>query len=352
MRFAIASLFLALSSALPCNGAEPASVTRVDRNTLIVKGNPPALSAFKLENLPGVTLFKKANIVVLRSSPAITDNRQRQLTEAGAPQGLIAGGGSQALRGDYPWQVGLVDKIRLDPLAGQFCGGVIVDQRHILTAAHCVWLAKTRDHTIQHATLGIVAGQVSLARGVEVLDTDYITVHESWQREETRVRFDNDLAIVELQKPLVFGDYVKPAPFASLADDQLIAAGMGVRVVGWGLTNAHDLRSRSRNLLWADIQVLDNLECARIPGYGGLTANMFCALLNGTGACAGDSGGAIISREVFPAEVVGIVSWTRSINVQGWNIACTTPGNPGVYVKVSNYRDWIAAHSRVAVAAN
>ena len=43
-------------------------------------------------------------------------------------------GGSEAGPYSLPWQVGLVRKNRRRP----FCGGTIISNRHILTAAHCI----------------------------------------------------------------------------------------------------------------------------------------------------------------------------------------------------------------------
>ena len=67
-------------------------------------------------------------------------------------------GGQEAEPGQYPWMVALLREGEQ-----QFCGGVLLDSVHVLTAAHCVYkyvhFAPTRDRASLHASL-----QVSLLR--------------------------------------------------------------------------------------------------------------------------------------------------------------------------------------------
>ena len=49
----------------------------------------------------------------------------------------IVGGADASIAG-FPFQVALYDPAAGSPAAGFFCGGVIVDATHVITAAHCL----------------------------------------------------------------------------------------------------------------------------------------------------------------------------------------------------------------------
>ena len=46
--------------------------------------------------------------------------------------------GKSAIVGDLPWQVALLNASIPDPLYAHFCGGTLITNQWVLTAAHCV----------------------------------------------------------------------------------------------------------------------------------------------------------------------------------------------------------------------
>jgi Trypsin len=316
------------------------SVDQVDMNTVVVSGKAPGIEDIAATaDHPGIFLFPNQDSIVLRGSPAMTDNRERTLSKSDEPTGMIVGGSAKAQPGQFASQVALIDTSYSNPYLGQFCGGVILDSNWVLTAAHCVYQANARDSVIPVASFNVVAGVVTLDGAAAQLPVKRVVIHESWKRGDRKIPLDNDVALLEMATPIAWTDYVRPAQLVQLdADAQLLSNGAAVRVSGWGRTEPDDASSHSRDLLWADINVIANEECATAPLYGGaLTGNMFCAAQAG-GACAGDSGGGVISRETNPVTTVGIVSWAGG--------ACTGPDTPGVFVRLSKYADWIKDNTR------
>ena len=46
--------------------------------------------------------------------------------------------GKSAIARDHPWQVALLNASIPDPLYAHFCGGTLITEQWVLTAAHCV----------------------------------------------------------------------------------------------------------------------------------------------------------------------------------------------------------------------
>ena len=60
---------------------------------------------------------------------------EREVLEAPKFERII--GGFMASRGFYPWQAGIRRLIQYPDIYGHFCGGTILSEYWVLTAAHC-----------------------------------------------------------------------------------------------------------------------------------------------------------------------------------------------------------------------
>ncbi|ELV12174.1 Transmembrane protease serine 11B [Tupaia chinensis] len=107
-----------------------------------------------------------------------------------------------------------------------------------------------------------------------------------------------------------------------------------VVVTGWGTLKAD---GTSPNILQKGLmKIIDNKTCNSGKVYGGvIKPGMLCAgyLEGHVDACQGDSGGPLVGKDSKGTWfLAGIVSWGDE---------CALRNKPGVYTRVTYYRDWI-----------
>ena len=109
------------------------------------------------------------------------------VAHAGTTEEFIVGG-SPAADGAWPWQVRLLDS--MDPQSG-FCGGSLISDQWVLTAAHCVVMD---DGPIDSVVVGYGSTQQSK---LKLVPSAMIIVHPDYMTENHA-----DLALIKLAEPL------------------------------------------------------------------------------------------------------------------------------------------------------
>ncbi len=259
--------------------------------------------------------MKKLHKLALSSAVSIVALTGAAFAEA--PTGFIVDG----VPGDIaqiPWQVALIDGQSV--FRRQFCGGSIVADNWILTAAHCV-------ENAHQSGVDVLAGTARLSLGGQRVDVAEIRIHPKWGT--TGVPIDYDAALLRLAEPLSVGSPI------DLADDTTpLPDGMGLNVSGWG--RVFEGGPSSDELLYVSVPIYNQADCVDDVGDG-VTDQMICAGLRAGGkdSCNGDSGGPLYTIENNPEDAIlaGIVSW---------GIGCARPDFPGVYTRVSAVSDWVA----------
>ncbi|XP_059139588.1 trypsin-1-like isoform X2 [Physella acuta] len=230
-------------------------------------------------------------------------------------------GGTTAAECEFPWVVAVT-------IDSNFCGGTILDSRHVLTAAHCVKDRYTRA-VVQPSQVTVRYGSSNLNKLTRV-QVSSITVDP---RHIPNIN-DYDVAVLTLAESLVFSECVSPICLPDVYSDAAktdycITAGWGIL----GFTSP----SLSYDLQKVTLPIVDQAKC--ISSYGTLYVNdlKLCAgdyYNGGIDSCQGDSGGPLMCLSGGRFYVYGIVSFGSG---------CARPQFPGIYTRVTHpyIRDFI-----------
>lgn len=206
---------------------------------------------------------------------------------------------------NIPYQVSIQSKSDGE----HFCGGSIINNKYVLTAAHCVNGTNVSDITLN---VGFSL-QGKPGYNLQSYKAKRIVIHPNYNASEN----DFDVAVIEIYGVFTFNEFVQPI---ELISDQTIfseAIGNEARVSGWGWTVAGE-RSQANQLQAVDVpiinnQIADNQLDISYPRHSELTQRMISTGANGIdreGACHGDSGGPLVFRQNGQNDIqIGVVSW-------------------------------------------
>uniref|UniRef100_A0A3Q3QH61 Suppressor of tumorigenicity 14 protein homolog n=1 Tax=Monopterus albus TaxID=43700 RepID=A0A3Q3QH61_MONAL len=231
-------------------------------------------------------------------------------------------GGQNAEEGEYPWQVSLHVKNY-----GHVCGASVISPTWLVTAAHCV----QDDSKIKYSQPGTWVAylglhtQNKLGSNVVKKNLKQVIPHPNYNS----YTFDNDIALMELDSPVTYSNYIKPICLPSPQHD--FPAGSNVWITGWGATREGG--SAASVLQKAQVRIINSTVCDNLMG-GQITSRMLCAgiLTGGVDACQGDSGGPLSSPGTNRMFLGGVVSWGDG---------CARRDKPGIYTRVTKFRGWI-----------
>ncbi|KAK7065279.1 hypothetical protein SK128_012051 [Halocaridina rubra] len=220
-------------------------------------------------------------------------------------------GGSQVTPNQYPWQVAILEGDKQHP----FCGGSIISDSWILTAAHCLVGRRLED-------LRIIVGEHDWTTRNEtnitkILRAKHMTRHYGFFM---RMPLDNDIGLIQLAVPLVFPPDNSIAPVC-LPPPNRLYSDVDALVLGWGTTE-NKFSGLSKFLRATEVNTMTNDVCQAIVMLKGpITENMICAgfLFGGENACHGDSGGPLLTQGDGCGGnclvQIGVVSWGSMCNL-------------------------------------
>ena len=276
-----------------------------------------------MTKLLSILLFIETDIVIsetmLIESPIINPGE--------LPQPMIVGGEEvdpACPDCKYPFMVSL----HSNNWGSHFCGGSLVREDWVITAAHCVM-----GDTPSSIQVKIGLHDVDGTTGSITRNVDQIIVHPSY----SSWSLNDDYALLHLSSPVTNFE-----PIQLIADDSHDNEPVLATTMGWGATQSGG--GGSDVLLEVDVPIDDS--CGNYSNNA-ITNNMVCAGYNDGDydSCQGDSGGPVVVRNVDNTEwlLIGITSWGNG---------CANAGYPGVYTKLSYYVNWIVTNTGGCVDPN
>jgi len=238
-------------------------------------------------------------------------------------------GGDEASPNSIPWQVGLLFAYKNYANVG--CGGTLLTDKHVLSAAHCMCNDRLCSSLIDASDIRVVVGEHDQSDSFDGIrhEVRSYTNHPQYDP----LPDDNDFSILHLTSPVELGDVAVPAclPDLRFSDDKLV--GKHLTVSGWGRTVYPDFDYPDL-LQTVDVPVISQDDCRKAYGETRITDSMICAgnTTGGMDACHRDSGGPLTYEENGKSYLIGVVSWGRG---------CALAEYPGVYARVTMALDWI-----------
>ncbi|KAF2883417.1 hypothetical protein ILUMI_22751 [Ignelater luminosus] len=252
-------------------------------------------------------------------------------------------GGEETIIGEFPWMTLL--ELRFNNKRHFICGGSLINNRYVLTAAHCV----------KHKVSSVRLGEHNLASeedcyggedsGLQYcsdppidIEIEETIVHEDYNPK--KVGSIGDIALLRLKQEVNYTDFIKPIclPISPELQNKNYTGLIGI-VSGWGAT---ENKSESDVKLKVEAPITSNERCAKLFRVLGKTiedSHICAGGVRRENFCNGDSGGPLMYLDRTPDEEnwinIGVVSFTVTV--------CALERVPSVYTRTTEYMPWILA---------
>ncbi|MEE1675577.1 serine protease [Agarivorans aestuarii] len=232
---------------------------------------------------------------------------------------------------NYPWMAQVF-------LGTSRCGGVLIGEHWVLTAAHCTYDASRLDRTIAASQVTVLLGNYQFANSSH---PDTLQVSEVYQHpnyvspSDSGPAYDYDVSLLRLAEPQSITPVILNA---NKVTDALNVGGF-MSVVGFGRTNTDPLNPIYPDVLQqGNLSLMSESRCEDEWSASSITEQMFCAYGTNQDACSGDSGGPVFIEEQEQHRLLGLVSWG--------NLSCQ--GSAGVYADIGTVCTWISDIASIA----
>uniref|UniRef100_A0A1A9WIZ6 CLIP domain-containing serine protease n=1 Tax=Glossina brevipalpis TaxID=37001 RepID=A0A1A9WIZ6_9MUSC len=260
-------------------------------------------------------------------------------TCGGNHRGRVSGGVRAALF-SLPWMALLKYNIG-EPFK---CGGSLITNRYVLTAAHCVYghedvLSEVRlgEYNISSPLDCTNSIKSECAPPVEDVGIEEILIPDNYRKHGLH----DDIALIRLNRTVEFRRQLKPICLP-ISEKLRSAQHSHYVIAGWGRTengNSSDVP------LFAVIRYIERESCQReFPALPSLRDEHICAGgQNLVDSCRGDSGGPLGFRDKLFDHLRFIQFGVVSFGIN----SCGRIDMPGVYTNVSYHLQWITDNIRI-----
>lgn len=232
-------------------------------------------------------------------------------------------GGAIAPINAHPYLVGLLIGIVGLP-SPSACGGSILSNTRVLTAAHC-W----NDGRNQARTFEVVFGSAFLFHGGVRIFANGIAVHPEYDAR----RLANDVAILSLSRSVAFSNTIRPIKLPSGTFRNIDFTGVWAKASGYGRYSDLTLPNMNTVVRHIFLQTIPLNSCRAKYGTIVLDSNICTSGTGGVGICQGDSGGPLTINVQGEDILIGISSF---VAYDGCEL-----GFPSVFARVTSFLGWI-----------
>ncbi|CAH4035096.1 unnamed protein product [Pieris brassicae] len=220
------------------------------------------------------------------------------------------------LGGDDAPDGGVKYQVSLQNVGSHFCGGSIIDEKWVVTAAHCAIDRPTR-------SFKVVVGINKLSDKGKEYTPDKVIIHEKYDRK----LFTNDISLVKIESGIELNNRVNPVGLPTTN----INSGETLTLTGWGRISSNG--PLPNNLQIVKVTSITTEQCKIKYSFfkQPITSTHLCTRAPPQeGSCQGDSGGPLVSNGTLAA----LVSWgTRSCG--------HSRVYPDVNTRVYSFVNWI-----------
>ncbi|KAF0303071.1 Proclotting enzyme [Amphibalanus amphitrite] len=232
-------------------------------------------------------------------------------------------GGADAAAGQFPWQAGLVTT----GTTRSWCGGSVINNRYVLTAAHCT-------ENISPSQIQVMLGDLKIGTsdaGEQRFSVQQIINHP---RYTSASGSGWDFSLLKLDREITFSNTISPVCLPTAGQTY---ANVTAIASGYGQVGASD--PQATHLQHVQLPVWSQSRCQGAWSNTPLKSSMLCAggyPEGGRSVCMGDSGGPLVTLVSGRFRLIGVVSFGRPCAVANW---------PDVFGRVTEALSWIASNT-------